>query len=268
MARTYELNYGNKATVNLGDYENESPMYNQKLIITIDDGIEINIAEEFEEMRQVVDEQLRLNVAKIRQRKLSTDLKDLRFYEYEGKRYPSVTSIISLGEKLDIPNLELYGRRGEILHRIFARTITDGKYVWDVTKEEEQALALIGGISEKDFGFKELLTNDRFDFRLSEVEVYNVEHLYAGRFDAEGFDGQLKVIFDLKSGSMNKEAMTRAFMQLAAYAHCREGIQALIILPVSPKTKKEPIIATNSEMERYWQMFLAKRREFKEKFGL
>lgn len=268
MKKTYEINYGNKATVNMGDYENLSPMYNIKKIITIDDGIEIDLKEEFEDMREIVDLELRKNVENIKNAKKAKDVGNFRFYERNGLKYVSVTSILNPEPKTpeEQARLKPYGDRGTALHRQFAHLIENGALT-SFTTEEKEACSSVGGFAGYEFWFKD---DPRFDFRTSEVEVFNDEFLYAGRFDAFGFYNTKNAIFDLKSGSLDKAGgVEKALMQLSAYNSCfGEKNAILVVIPIGPKAKKEPIVVEGEHIDKYWGMFKAKREEFKKRYGV
>ncbi len=265
--KTYELNYGNKATVNLGDYENLSPMYNEKLIITVEDGIEINIAEELEKMRAIVDEQLRLNVLNIRNAKKAKDIGNFRFYTKDGKQYISVTSVLNPEPKTpeDEARLKPYGDRGTALHRIFAHLIENGELT-SPTAEEKELCSSVGGFLGYEFWFKK---DERFDFRGAEREIFNDELQFAGRYDADGYFYGQPALFDLKSGSLDKSGIDKAFLQLSAYnASLETPKEVLVIIPVGPKSKKEPIITEGEKIKVYWDLFKIKRQAFRDKYGV
>lgn len=266
MKKTFECMYSNSMKINMGDYEQLNPFFAGKIVIEAD-GIEVDMKEEFENLRELVDLQLKNSVDNIKNSKKAKDIGNFRFYERNGLRYVSVTSVLNPEPKTpeEQARLKPYGDRGTALHRIFSHLITNGELV-KPTKEEEAACKSVGGFSGYDFWFKD---DERFDFRLSEVECFNDELLYAGRFDANGFFDGKPCIFDLKSGSLDKTGIDKAFMQLAAYNACfgeKNGI--LVVIPIGTKAKKEPIVAEGEQVTAYFNKFMAKREAFKKQYGV
>jgi len=258
MKKTYELNYGNKATINTGNYENLSPMFNIKVVL---EGVEkINEVEEFERIKKIVDGQLYNSIEQVRQDQLLKSLKHIRITEKDGVKYPHVTSIIRPDPLEGIPNLELYGLRGDILHEVFQTIVKDGGYV---SPFDDERLAPIGGL--KDFDLEWIVDNRDFEFGNSEVEIFNTQDIYTGRYDADGLYQSKKAMFDLKSGNLTKKTIDDAFMQIAAYSQGLD-IEVMVIIPCNPKIKKEPIVSKDIGM--YYAKFKQKRIEFKERFGI
>ena len=265
ISKKYELTYSNSAKVNMGDYEQISPMYSEKLIID-SDGIEINISEEFGKMRDLVDTQLRSNIENIKNAKKAKEIGSFRFYERNGLKYVSVTSVLNPEPKTleEEARLKPYGDRGTALHRIFAHLIETTELSSPTLKEKELC-STVGGFGGYEFWFD---GDKRFDFRLSEIEVFDDELLVGGRYDADGFFMKRPALFDLKSGSLDKTGLDKAKMQLAEYNACLEiPKEVLVILPLGPKAKKEPIVIEGEEIKVYRDLFLLKRKAFKDKYG-
>ena len=256
MKETRELNYGSKATINLGNYENISPMFNIKRIIELN-GEHFDYDKEFQEMREIVDSQLNVYV----QQHKTKDF-EVKFREKDGKKYVSVTQVISPEPYTGNP---LYGERGTILHRVFEGIVTKGEYVWDVTDEEKKKLKPVCNID--DFHYKWIMEDKRFGFRNSERRVFNEEYLYSGRYDADGmFDG-VPCIYDLKSGKMSKKEQDKAFMQMSAYINCIDiSIPKMVIIPINPKDKQEPIVS--DKIDFYYGRFIEKRLQFRKEYGV
>jgi hypothetical protein len=258
-----EITYSKNATVNVGQYENISPMFCQKVIIEAED---IDSEKEFLEIKTTIDKLINDEIAKIRGEKLLKEMAHIRFSEIDGKKVPHVSSIIS-PDKLGIPNIELFALRGTLKHKELELYIKSaGKERFTISESDKQKLITIGGIEGFDI---EWIKNDErivFDKDKVEQEVYNEEHLYCGRYDYAGNFVKENALFDLKSGSMDKVCQEKAFIQLSAYARCLKDIKCLVILPCNPKSKKEPIVT--NDIPRYFDLFLQKRQEFKQRFGI
>ena len=51
----YELSYGNKATINTGNYENLNPVYNLKCQKFVSEGETLDLSKEFVTLKEIVD---------------------------------------------------------------------------------------------------------------------------------------------------------------------------------------------------------------------
>jgi len=260
MKKTYELNYGNKATVNVGNYENLGPMYNLKLVIETEGTIDIG--QEFIRMKAMVDKHLANNVKEIKLVKLLEDMKHLRFYEKDGIKLPSVTTVISPEPYTGNP---VFGTIGDILHRAFSKYIKTGDIKVDITSLEKDQL-IANNLNIDDYVMEWIKYDEQFIFGKSEQEVFSLTDRYAGTYDADGLYGGVKCVFDLKSGSMLRGGQDKAFMQLAAYSKCLPDIKRLVIIPCNPKSKQDPLIS--DDIDKYYSMFMQKRKAFKDKFGV
>ena len=263
--KSSELFYANSAKINMGDFEQLSPFYSLK--ITFDNqGEDVDLDTEYEKMRESVDTLLRMNIDNVKNAKKAKEIGNFRFYDKNGKKYISVTSVLNPIPKTpeEEARLKPYGDRGTILHRHFSSYITDA-VLTPITVAEEDNCAEVGGFLGYEFWFKD---DPNYDFRSSEITLYNDEHEYAGRCDADGFYGKEPALYDLKSGSLNNDGIEKAFLQLAAYNACyTEPRDLLIILPIGPKAKKAPLITRGADIKKYFEMFLAKRKSFKVKYG-
>lgn len=258
---TYELNYGNKATINTGDYCNESPMFNEKLIITVNDGIEIDLAKEFEKMKVLVDTQLHKAVAEIRNRGKQKTLDGLRIKEIDGVKYPSVTTVLSPTPP-EIPNLELYGLRGNMWDRVFQRIVEEARYSTDWTEAELKQIEVIGGM--KGHSLQWIFDNLKdIDFRAGHTEVINTKDIYYGTYDADGFYKGELALFDCKSGKISKPMIDKSFMQIAAYCKAKEELPKYMV--IIPTQQAEPIVS--EEIDKYYQQFLQLRQNFRNTYG-
>jgi hypothetical protein len=255
--RTYELSLGDKWLIPLKQYENRSPMVNIKEIITSE--VELTdkeLKDRLFVMSANVNEVLRKIRADINSGYISEVLKDFRFYDSKGRKYPSVSAILNPDPKTAEQKafLEPYGLKGEHYHSCFGELINTGICS---DKSVEKELEWI-------FNLK------RFDFRRSEFVVLDDTNEYGGRCDADGFDGELPAGFDLKSGNLtNKGEIEKTFEQLSAYWNADgKRWESAIILPLHEKMKKEPIVRTRPQLEEYLKSFLSKRDKFRERYGI
>jgi len=251
----YEITMGDKWTVPLKQYENRSPLVS---ITKTVEGDRVDATKEIADLWAIIDKSIKEIKGRVEQEYLISVLKHLRFYEKDGIQLPSVTSIINPEPYTADP---LYGDRGDMKHEELANDNYDAIY----TDEEEARFAHIGGL--RAYSLKWIKEDREIEFDKKEQVVYNMEDLYAGRYDVGGLYKGKVAIFDLKTGDMSKAGQEKAFMQLAAYAKATAlNPQQLVILPVGPKIKNIPIVTT--EIDKYYSMFMELRRAFKDRFGL
>ena len=98
--------------------------------------------------------------------------------------------------------------------------------------------------------------------------MFNDEYKYAGRQDFEAEHEGIATLCDVKTGAIDKISH---FKQLAAYAKCPKNahIKQLMLIPLTNKTQQgfSKSIVTK-EIERYWELFVSDRNNFKVRFGI
>lgn len=198
-----------------------------------------------------------------------------RFTEIEGVKYPHVTDIISGGKVPNIPYIDEHAYIGQMYHMANANFIKTGEFKLDEGVKYEQPKNI--PLHYSTFSLPKFLErcgeSSKFVFRAAEVFVSNKEHLYCGTFDADGSYNGVPALFDFKKfKTIDKNQLDQYFMQLSAY-YKAAGLEerALIIISLHPECPIEKAIIVKDkkeELARYWQMFLGKRVEFKNKFGV
>ena len=196
----------------------------------------------------------------------------IRFYEKDGKKYPSVTSILGWDKdwKITDDELQQYASRGNILEALVTQFMFTGKWIDPMACEalrEDVAIVFGGskGFRLEDCSHKAFMEKYGDKSKPEKVQgtVYNDEMLYAGTYDILGaFEGK-RSIMDIKSGGFDMR-------QLAAYAVCCEGVEQLVVLPVGPTDNKcgykQPVICTTIQNE--YKEFLKARAKFRCRFGI
>jgi hypothetical protein len=197
---------------------------------------------------------------------------NIRFYEKDGKKYPSVTSILNWDKEWHVTDDELrqYASRGNIVEAMINEFLVSGKWI-DPTQipslREDVSILMSGSMmmtweqcSHKKFmeQYGGKITPLRY-----QKEVFNGEALYAGTYDIFGkYDG-IKSMIDIKTGGFDMR-------QLAAYAICEKDIEQLVILPVGPTDNKcgykRPVVCDTIQKE--FEEFLKARAKFKQRFGI
>jgi hypothetical protein len=198
---------------------------------------------------------------------------NVRFYEKDGKKYPSVTSVIGWDKDFHVTEDELrqYASRGTIVGEMVERYLMDKPEWIDPTQEpslREDVSVLMGGslmMTWEQCTHKAFIKQFGSKIEAESIQgiVYNEEALYAGTYDILGrYDG-VKSLMDVKCGGWEMR-------QLAAYAVCLEGVEQLVVLPVGPTDNKcgykRPVVCDTIGKE--YEEFLKARARFKKRFGI
>ena len=216
--------------------------------------------------------EMQANKAKIM--KIQEDRKDFRFYTLEtGEEVPSVTSILNYDSEflIDSEELKQYASQGNIIHAQVAEFIKTGE--WKKPQEIEGTTPDLFILKKGNLN----LSLDGWDFQAF-LKKYPIENLkngeivinekerYGGLPDGYGLVGGIFTIFDIK----RTPEKTKNFMQMAAYAKgSGQPIQQMMIIPLNDKTEQgfsKPIIST--DIDKYYELFLYKRREFKKVYSI
>jgi len=197
----------------------------------------------------------------------------IRFYERNGKQYPSVTSVLgwNIDWKISEDELTQYGSRGTIVHKIIELYLKEKKWYdpIDVPELEDDVAVLMSGskkLTWKSCSYIKAIEGIEKDIELIDMEksVYNDELLYAGRFDCLcKYKGKLTVL-DFKSGT------TTDMRQLAAYSVCIPDVEQLVIVPCGPTVNKsgvkKPVVCDAIQPE--FKKFAYARSKFRLRFGI
>ena len=197
---------------------------------------------------------------------------NIRFYEKDGKKYPSVTSILNWDKEWRVTDDELrqYASRGNIVEALVQDFIINEKWLEpELTSDLREDVSILGSgslmFTWENCSHKAFMEQYRSKIEVKEFQgtVFNDAALYAGTYDVLGkYDG-LDSIMDIKTGTFNMR-------QLAAYAICLEGIEQLVVLPVGPTDNKcgykRPVICDTIGKE--YEEFLKARAKFKQRFGI
>lgn len=202
----------------------------------------------------------------------------LRFYEANGKKYPSVTSVlgwnVNLAKIANMTDDEMfqYACRGHIVEDIINRYLFTKQ--WD---DPQTVPAMQENISILATGSRMLTWNtcshkafmekfgDKIKVEKIQKTVFSEEYLYAGTEDIIGeYDG-VRSIMDIKCRKGGWD-----FRQLAAYAKCEKDIKQLVVFPVGETDNKcgyiKPVICDTIEAK--FEEFLKARALFKRRFGI
>lgn len=265
-----EIEVSLSGTIPSGAYENMKPGF--RMVIEIQEGENEQVA--FSDGRACLRDMFEQEVNRAKVDMIDKVYDNIRFYEHEGKKYPSVTSILGWDKDWRITEDELnqYASRGTIVHRLIEVYLTEK--IW--AKPEELAdltedVAIVMGGSKKlhwdDCSYKAFFEAHGKDIEITEMEkeVINTEIGYGGRLDAVGTYKGEPAIFDWKTGSVHD------FRQLSAYASCLDmPVKALVIAPVGKTDNKSGVMkpkVTNA-LESEFKAFKKARNIFKRRFGI
>lgn len=197
---------------------------------------------------------------------------NIRFYEKDGKKYPSVTSILDWDKQWRVTDDELrqYASRGTIVEAIVEGFLKTGNWLnpMQVPELREDVSVLMSGslmFTWENCSHKAFMKTygDKIRTETFQKTVYNDEALYAGTYDILGNFDNIRSILDIKTGVFDMK-------QLAAYAVCEKDIEQLVILPVGPTDNKSgykhPVICDTVQKE--FAEFLKARAKFKQRFGV
>jgi hypothetical protein len=216
--------------------------------------------------------QMEANKAKIQ--KIQEDRKDFRFYRLpNGEEVPSVTSILSYDSEflMDSEELKQYASQGNIIHAQVADFIKTG--TWHKPQEIEGTAADLFilkkgmlGLSLDGWDFQAFLKKYPMENLKNGEVVINEKDRYAGTPDGYAVVGGIPTIFDIK----RTPEKVKNFMQMAAYAKAsKEKCEQMMIIPLNDKTEQgfsKPIVS--NDIDKYYELFLYKRREFKRVYDI
>lgn len=260
--------------INTGNYGQESPFFSAKTLLT---GTQEEADKLQKELYKICLKNYRLAEASVHTNVKAKTIQGVRFYDTEfGGKYPSVTSVISAVNPKDFnmpeDRLRAYGCRGELAHYLFEFFVKEGSWFepkFIKNPEVQRWLAVMEQYDIKLEGdFKGFFEKYEHEWISSEVKVFNHLDQYAGRQDAKGIYEKKVTLGDLKTGQIDKK---ECFKQLAAYAKCEgnEDVRQLAIYPINGKTKQGfSSIITTTEINKYYELFLKDRHEFKIKYGI
>lgn len=257
-----KISHGDKATINIGNYENVNPMYNLSVEIDKETVTTEEIETELARIKQIVDTHLQRDIDAIK----NTVPPNLRVDEIDGVKYLHVTSAITPVTP-DIPHIEEHAALGTALDTL-AKSIIDGT---EVVISPPQTPNVKTTWDELKTAFAKWVIDHSEDvvFTAHSIKGINSVYRYIGELDAVGMYKGSPAIFDFKkTAKVNAELRDKYFMQMAAYAHFDNTTSSVdfpeYLVIVSPFN--EPIITT--DIQKYWEMFLQTLARTQERYKL
>jgi len=220
---------------------------------------------------------------KARVLKVQEDLKNFRFYEINGEKLPSVTSVSGYDKEFFVgdDDLKIYAAQGNIYDAEIRNFVKTG--VWTESKDILECTAdrfilksrpLSNGkvLSTESCKFREFLEKYPItDLKSIEKPVFNKKYRYAGTPDLIGTYNGLKTLVSIK----RTKSETDNLIQESAYAKCdgMEDIKQMMVVEMKVEADggnksgfSKPIVST--EIDRYFELFLRKRSEVLKIFGV
>lgn len=278
MKRKLKIEASFSGVLPTGSYANMRPGFSASMEFEQDfqteDEVNLCIETAQQELQGICYQNFEMEANKAKILKIQEDRKDFRFYQLEtGEDVPSVTSILNYDTEflMDSEELKQYAAQGNIIHAQVADFIKTG--VWHKPSEIEGTTPDLFILKKGNLN----LSLDGWDFqaflkkypmeKLKNGEVIiNSKERYGGLPDGYGVVGGVSTIFDIK----RTPEKTKNFMQMAAYAKAsKEKVEQMMIIPLNDKTEQgfsKPIVST--DIDKYFELFLYKRREFKKVYSI
>lgn len=290
MKKTIEITVSFTGVITTGNYENEKPFFGLKETYELDaPEPAFFIKDRQNELIDQCRKQFKHQEYISRVERIKELYRNIRFYDLaDGERFPSVTSIIGWDEDFHISQAHLaqYSARGSIIDKQVEIYLRSGE--WKEPKNIPEIypdLVILKkgdlGLTYDDVDFPEFYKN--YPFKVIDLQKthINKEHRYGGRSDIiciiessnkgkwEKINGVLfdvLTILDIKSGVIDK---TKHMKQQTAYAKCEPDVKQIGLIPLTNKTEQgfsKPIIET--DLNKYWSLFLKDRESFRERHGV
>lgn len=259
-------------------FENYSPFFSIKEIVPGPLSDEARILRQKELYREI---HALFNAERdnIRLEELQDQFKNLRFTlnPNTGKKYPHVTDILYWDADFYISadKLTQYGARGSAIHAMVDHWINNKEWTREVINKRDLILLETGSLrlidTLDDINFLAFIEKHGSDFTFGEGEFrgFNDEYFYCGKLDRLGTYQGVPCIIDWKC----RGGQTTDFKQMAMYRKLEDprlrDITRMVIVPLNPDNKAgygKPMVS--DEIEKYFNLALRDRHDFRDKFGI
>lgn len=288
MKRKLKIEASFSGVLPTGSYANMRPGFSASMEFeqefqTVD---ELNLAIESaqQELQTICYQSFEREAEKAKILKIKEDIKNFRFYKTEsGEEYPSVTSITNFDKEFFVEDedLKLYCAQGNIIDAEIRNFVKTGK--WTPSSELLECTADRFILKSRKTSKGKTLSLDGWDFqaflakypiknlRSIEKPVFNDQYRYAGTPDLMGEYEGLETLVSIK----RTKSKTDNFTQDSAYAKCKGMENIKQILVVEMKSEEDggnkqgfakPLVTT--EIEKYFELFLRQRSDFKKIYGV
>ncbi len=287
MKRSIEISASFTGVISTGSYENEKPMYHVKEMYEFDPEemwSDLEIQARQKQLHDICYGQFKRQADTAYADKIAKTYKNIRFYDgKDGKKYPSVTSIIGWDKDFHMSAEELaqYASRGTIIDKqveIYLNT-KEWKEPKDIPEiYPDLVIVKKGGLGLEldDVDFIEFYKNYPFKVISQQTCVLNHEHKYGGRMEikciiesankgkwdkVDGVQFDAITLLDVKATTALDK--TYVMKQNTAYSKCDPEIKQIGVIHLKKDNKQgyaKPVIETN--LDKYWTLFLRDRDNF------
>lgn len=287
MKKTIKISGSFEGVVATGPYQNQRPGFLAEETFEVEVAEGENIDELIFSRQKELQERSYQNFKDAEQKaiveRIERERKDFRWYKLSsGETVPSVTSVINFdADFFEAPHLlREYAAQGSIFHALVSNYFQTGK--WAEAKDLPECWVDLVIVSKGElklpvegFNFPGFLEKYPVKAQSWDKVVLNEKDRYGGTLDFFGMtereDGKdVLTICDIK----RTPDKFRGFMQTAAYAKALEvegfKVQRMWLIVANPdKTAQgfsKPVVS--DEIDKYYALFLAKRADFRRRYGI
>jgi len=248
-----------------------------------DDEVRLAIEGGQQMMNEICFAAFEAEAVKARVLKVQEDLKNFRFYDIDGEKFPSVTSVSGYDKEFFVgdDDLKIYAAQGNIYDAEIRNFVKTGE--WKESKDilectadrfilKTRPLSTGKALSLDTCKFREFLEKYPItDLKSIEKPVFNKKYRYAGTPDLVGTYNGLKTLVSIK----RTKSETDNLIQESAYAKSdgMEDIKQMMVVEMKNEMDggnkqgfSKPIVST--DIDRYFELFLRKRNEVLKIYGV
>lgn len=287
MKRKIKIEASFSGVLPTGSYANMRPGFSASMEyegdFENDDVWKLAVENGQQELQSICYQNFESEALKARVIKIQEDLKNFRFYDVDGEKFPSVTSITSYDKDFWVTDedLKVYQAQGNIYDaeiRNFVKTgeWKDSKDLLECTADrfilKNRALANGKMLSIEPCNFRGFLEKYPITEMVSiEKPVANKKHRYAGTPDLLGVHNGLKTLVSIK----RTKSETDNLIQESGYANCEglEDVKQMMVVEMKNEMDggnkcgfSKPIVST--DIPKYFELFLRKRSEVQKIYGV
>lgn len=273
-----KVSAGFSGKIPTGHFQNMNPSFYAEMEYELPEGHPPldEIIEQQKQLHKVAYDNFKIVAEMAKVEKIKADMKGFRFYPTDKGQLPSVTTVIDpeYESMVDDETLRIAISEGNICHARAAHYIKTGDWV-DPKKLDGVApdLMICRGRFLDYWDFPAMVKKFGITGLKNGGVLVNEEHKYAGTNDAEclfplgGEKGApvIPTIIDFKR-TPDKD---KNFTQMAAYAKCMPHIKQMMIIATNTDTQQgysKPILS--AAIDKYFEVFLDKRKQFAETYGV
>ena len=256
-----KITYSNKATVNIGDYENVNPLYTITREFEIPEGVDrlSYINTQIIELKTYVDNLIWMDFDAFDKKANEDKAKDHRFTNHNGLILPHVTCILT-PDTPSIPNIDDHAELGNAWEATITNLFKTNEYKAVDFADKGKIKTTYQDIFKA--GEKMLPEYRKIEVEKYQEPVLNLDFRYAGTLDYLGtYDFLYSIIDAKKTKGITPELREKYFCQMAAYCKCLEPEpeQMIILTPYE--------LIVEGDIEHYFQKFLLLRGRYEQRFG-